>query len=147
MPAGTELAGAGERARGEGEAVSRGPKYTPAEDAAVWDACHRKRVDRIRDLARELGRSETAIRRRYQRMCRDGYRIGTGSGPYRRLDAERLFDLELEVAELGAELKRARRATAMHRHDDGARHLGTARRQAREIAETLARARGEGSRG
>ena len=145
MPAGTELAGAGERARGEGEAVSRGPKYTPAQDAAVWDACHRKRVDRIRDLARELGRSETAIRRRYQRLCRDGG-IGTGSGPYRRLDAERLFDLELEVAELGAELKRARRATAMHRHDDVARHLGTARRQARELAETLSRAAGEDGR-
>ena len=43
-----------ERAGDEGEAVSRGPKYTPAEDRAIWDACHRRRVDRIRDLAREL---------------------------------------------------------------------------------------------
>ena len=34
--------------------MSRGPKYTPAEDRAIWDACHRRRVDRIRDLAREL---------------------------------------------------------------------------------------------
>ena len=146
MPAGTELAGAGERAGGEGEAVSRGPRYTPAEDAAVWDACHRKRVDRIRDLARELGRSETAIRRRYQRMCRDGDRIGTGSGPY-RLDAERLFGLELAAAELGTELGRARTATAMHWRDDVARHMGTARRLARELADTLAMAGGEGNRG
>ena len=30
MPAGTELTGAGERPGGEGGAVSRGPKYTPA---------------------------------------------------------------------------------------------------------------------
>ena len=52
--------------------MSRGPKYTPAEDRAIGDACHRSRRDSIRDLAREFGRSETAIRRWYQRMCRDG---------------------------------------------------------------------------
>ena len=78
--------------------MSRGPKYTPAEDRAIWDACHRRRVDRIRDLARELGRSETAIRRRYQRMCRDG--IGTRSFTY-SLDADRLFELELTAGALG----------------------------------------------
>ena len=126
--------------------MSRGPKYTPAEDAAVWDACHRKRVDRIRDLARELGRSETAIRRRYQRMCRDGYRIGTGSSPY-SLDAERLFELELTAGALGTALERARTVTAMHWHDDVARHVGTARRLARELADALAAADGEGNRG
>ena len=120
--------------------MSRGPKYTPAEDAAVWDACHRRRVDRIRDLARELGRSETAIRLRYQRMCRDGYRIGTGSGPY-SLDADRLFELELTAGALGTTLERARTATAMHWRDDVARHVGTARRLARELADSLAAAR------
>ena len=52
-----------ERPGSEGGAVSRGPKYTPAEDAAIWDACHRRRVDRIRDLARELGRSRTGTAR------------------------------------------------------------------------------------
>ena len=126
--------------------MSRGPKYTPAEDRAIWDACHRRRVDRIRDLARELGRSETAIRRRYQRMCRDGYRIGIGSSPY-SLDAERLFELELTAGALGTVLERARTATAMHWHDDVARHVGTARRLARELADALAAADGEGNRG
>ena len=125
--------------------MSRGPKYTPAEDAAIWDACHRKRVDRIRDLAREIGRSETAIRRRYQRMCRDGG-IGTRSGPY-SLDADRLFELELTAGALGTALERARTATAMHWHDDGERHVGTARRLARELADSLAAADGAGNRG
>lgn len=32
-------------------APSGGPGYTSAEDAAIWDACHLRRVDRIRDLA------------------------------------------------------------------------------------------------
>ena len=36
MPARTELTGAGERVGGEGEAVSRGPKYTPAEGGGSW---------------------------------------------------------------------------------------------------------------
>ena len=121
--------------------MSRGPKYTPAEDAAIWDACHRRRVDRIRDLARELGRSETAIRRRYQRMCRDG--IGTRSFTY-SLDADRLFELELTAGALGTELERARTATAMHWHDDVARHLGTARKLARELADALGEPDGDG---
>ena len=141
MPAWPEFTGAGERPGGEGEAVSRGPKYTPAEDRAIWDACHRRRVDRIRDLARELGRSETAIRRRYQRMCRDG--IGTRSFTY-SLDADRLFELELTAGALGTELERARTATAMHWHDDVARHLGTARKLARELADALGEPGGEG---
>ena len=74
--------------------TGRGPGYTPAEDAAIWDACHLRRVDRIRDLARTLGRSETAIRRRYQRMCRTG--MGTRScpdslRPDRRAEIDRLL--------------------------------------------------------
>lgn len=142
MPAWPEFTGAGERPGGEGEAVSRGPKYTPAEDRAIWDACHRRRVGRIRDLARELGRSETAIRRRYQRMCRDGG-IGTRPGPY-SLDADRLFELELTAGALGTELERARTATAMHWHDDVARHVGTARKLARELADALGEPDGDG---
>ena len=61
--------------------MSRGPGYSRADDAAIWDACHRRRVDRIRDLADLLGRSEVGIRRQYQRLCRTGG-IGTGSHPY-----------------------------------------------------------------
>ena len=50
--------------------MSGAPPYRPAEDDLIRDACGRKRADRIRDLARELGRSETAIRRRWQRLGR-----------------------------------------------------------------------------
>ena len=77
--------------------MSRGPKYTPAEDAA--------------------------------------------------LDADRLFELELTAGALGTALERARTATAMHWHDDVARHVGTARRLARELADALAAADGAGNRG
>lgn len=50
--------------------MSGAPPYRPPEDDLIRDACGRQRADRIRDLARELGRSETAIRRRWQRLGR-----------------------------------------------------------------------------
>jgi len=56
--------------------MSGAPPNRPAEDALVRDACGRSRAERIRDLARELGRSETAIRRRWQWLRR-----GIGRGP------------------------------------------------------------------
>lgn len=43
--------------------------YRPAEDALIEDACAHKRADRIRALAFDLGRSETGVRRRWQRLC------------------------------------------------------------------------------
>ena len=52
--------------------MSVAPSYRPAEDRLIIDACSRSRAERIRDLARELGRSETAIRRRWQRLVREG---------------------------------------------------------------------------
>ena len=63
------------------------------------------------------------------------------------LDAERLFELELTAGALGTALERARTATAMHWHDDVARHVGTARRLTRELADALAAVDGEGNRG
>ena len=77
--------------------MSRGPKYTPAEDAA--------------------------------------------------LDADRLFELELTALAVGRALGEARTATAMHWHDDVARHVATARKLARELGDALAVADGAGNRG
>lgn len=53
-------------------AHGRGPGYRPAEDALIREACASTRAERIRAVAAELGRSETAIRRRWQRLTRGG---------------------------------------------------------------------------
>ena len=60
--------------------MSGAPRYAPIEDEAIRDACGHRRVDRIRDLAREPGRSEIAIRRRWQRLCRGSGRDPASSG-------------------------------------------------------------------
>ena len=45
--------------------------YRPAEDRLITDACSRSGAERIRDLAAELGRSESAVRRRWERLARE----------------------------------------------------------------------------
>ena len=60
--------------------MSRGPRYRPAEDALIRDA-HEARPVRIRRVAAELGRSKTALRRRWQRLSR-----GMGCDPVPRPD-------------------------------------------------------------
>ena len=55
--------------------MSRGPRYTPDEDRAILDA-HTSRSVRIQLCAGRLGRSEAAIRRRYQRL------VASDTAPY-----------------------------------------------------------------
>lgn len=62
-------------------AMSGAPPYRFAEDAPIHNACGRTRVERIRDLARKLGRRETAIRRRWQRLRRGMGRNRVRSSP------------------------------------------------------------------
>ena len=61
-------------------------EYQPAQDALISDACGRTRKERIRDLARELGRSERAIWRRWVRLSYGG---GTIRNPVRGLNRDR----------------------------------------------------------
>ena len=49
--------------------MSRGPRYTPEDDARIRDAFEPRKV-RIQRAAEDLGRTETAIRKRYQRLTR-----------------------------------------------------------------------------
>ena len=42
--------------------MATAPPHWPAEDRLIADACTHSRTDRIRDLARELRRSESAVR-------------------------------------------------------------------------------------
>ena len=55
--------------------MSRGPRYTPAEDERIRDA-FTPRPERIREAAAALGRSEGAIRRRWQRLTRGEGGVG-----------------------------------------------------------------------
>ena len=52
--------------------MTRPPPFRPAEDRLVADACARSRTERIRDLARELNRSEYATRRRARELSAPG---------------------------------------------------------------------------
>ena len=52
--------------------------YSRREDVLIRDVCGQARPVRIRTLKRELGRSETGIRRRWQRLLRGG---GPAPGP------------------------------------------------------------------
>lgn len=47
--------------------MSRGPRYTPEEDSAILDAFTPRSV-RMQLCAGRLGRTEAAVRRRYQRL-------------------------------------------------------------------------------
>ena len=88
--------------------MSGASPYRAAEDDLIRDACARKRADRIRDLARELGRSETAIRRRWQRLGRGlGRDPVPSSDPWRRIQDAAGCGLYLNAAEV-AELAKAR---------------------------------------
>ena len=89
-----------------------------------------------------------------RRAIRPGWhRAGRGADPKytaaadAALDADRLFELELTADALGTALGHARTATEMHWHDDVGRHVGTARKLARELADALAAADGAGNRG
>ena len=86
----------------------RGPGYRPVEDDLIRDACGPSRPERIRDVARELGRSETAIRRRWQRLTHGGAgTVGARFGPDiqpRRADDPWNRILESAIAGCGARL-------------------------------------------
>ena len=96
--------------------MSRGRRYTAEEDERIRDAFTPRRV-RIQEAAAEMGRTELAIRRRWQRLTRgEG---GVGGMP----------------DELRAELR------------DTRREYRAVLRRARALADALAAADGERNRG
>ncbi len=110
--------------------------YSPREDMLIRDVCGQTRPARIRSLARELGRSETGIRRRWQRLLRGG-----GSPfPDGRTEADELFEtihsLAREAEYQGAKLRSIAAGLYQREPDAGdrlARVTGTVRSLGAEI--------------